>query len=100
MRASIFIIPMLSLIAAFHNTDKIFNLVHYAWSGLGCSFGPLVILSLYSNFVTPQGAIAGLIVGGLTGILWPVQHAIPTLVVGFILNFGITYIVSKLTQKK
>ncbi|MBV8661331.1 MAG: sodium/proline symporter [Candidatus Dependentiae bacterium] len=98
-RASIFIIPMFALIAAWYNTIFIMDLVHYAWSGLGCSFGPLVILSLYTNFVTPQGAIAGLIVGGLTGIFWPIQHAIPTLVIGFILNFSVTYIVSIFTKK-
>ena len=99
-RVAIFIIPMLALIAAFYNTDKIFNLVHYAWSGLGCSFGPLVILSLYTQFVTPQGAIAGLISGGLIGIFWPIQHAIPTLVVGFIASFMITYVVSIFTKGK
>lgn len=99
-RASIFIIPMLALIAAFYNTMFIMNLVHYAWSGLGCSFGPLVILSLYTSFVTPQGAIAGLIVGGLIGIFWPVTHAIPTLVIGFIASFIVTYIVSILTKER
>ncbi len=98
-RAAIFIIPMLALITALYNTMFIMDLVHYAWSGLGCTFGPLVILSLYTNFVTPQGAIAGLITGGLIGIFWPIHHAIPTLVVGFILNFIITYIISLLTTK-
>jgi len=98
-RAAIFIIPLLSLIAAFNNTDKIFHLVFYAWSGLGSSFGPLVILSLYTKFVTPQGAIAGLISGGLIGIFWPINHQVPTLIVGFILNLSLTYIVSKLTTR-
>ena len=99
-RAAIFIIPMLALAAAFCNTTSVFKLVHYAWSGLGCSFGPLVILSLYTNFVTPQGAIAGLIFGGLTGIFWPCMHSdIPTLVIGFAVSFTITFIVSVLTKK-
>lgn len=97
-RIAIFIVPLLALITAFYNTDKIFNLVFYAWSGLGCSFGPLVILSLYTNFVTPIGAIAGLIIGGLIGIFWPIGHIIPSLVIGFILNLATTTIVSKLTK--
>ncbi len=99
-RASIFIIPMLALIAAFYNTMFIMNLVHYAWSGLGCSFGPLVILSLYTKFVTPQGAIAGLITGGCIGIFWPIQHAIPTLVIGFAASFIVTYVVSIFTKER
>lgn len=97
-RAAIFIIPVISLLAVFYNTSSVFKLVHYAWSGLGCTFGPLVILSLYSKFVTPQGALAGLIAGGLTGIFWPVASSIPTLVIGFSINFIATYIVSKLTK--
>lgn len=99
-QSAIFIIPLLALLAAFYNTDKIFNLVFYAWSGLGCSFGPLVILALYTNFVTPAGAIAGLLAGGLTGIFWPISHKIPPLVIGFILNFSITIIVSFFTKKR
>jgi sodium/proline symporter len=104
-RCAIFIIPTLALIAAFYNTALIMDLVHYGWSGLGCSFGPLVILALYTNFVTPQGAIAGLISGGLTGMLWPtialvIGSSMPTLVIGFIVNFIMTYIVSIIPHKK
>lgn len=99
-RGAIFIIPLLAVITAFYNTHKIFDLVFYAWSGLGCSFGPLVIMALYTKFVTPQGAIAGLVIGGLTGIFWPMGNAIPPLVIGFILNFSATFIVSILTQKR
>jgi len=98
-RAAIFIIPIFALTAAFYNTMSIMDLVHYAWSGLGCSFGPLVILSLYTTFVTPQGAIAGMLTGGAIGIFWPLHHAIPTLVAGFITTFAITYVVSMLTKK-
>lgn len=98
-RGAIFIIPILALFAAYYNIISIMDLVHYAWSGLGCTFGPLVILSLYTKFVTPQGAIAGLVTGGFIGIFWPIHHAIPTLVVGFICSFIVTYIVSLLTTK-
>ena len=103
-RCAIFIIPSLALIAAFYNTALIMDLVHYAWSGLGCSFGPLVILALYTNFVTPTGAIAGLVTGGFVGMLWPattvcIGSAIPTLVIGFIANFTVTYLISRLTKK-
>ncbi len=99
-RAAIFVIPLLALIAACYNTDKIFDLVFYAWSGLGCCFGPLVIMSLYSRWVTPQGAIAGLVAGGLIGMLWPINHTIPALVIGFIVNVSATYCISFLTKKE
>ncbi len=100
-RCAIFVIPCLALLAACYNTAFIMNLVHYAWSGLGCSFGPLVILSLYSNFVTPQAALAGLICGGLVGMFWPLLHSgIPTLVAGFACSFFVILITSTLMKKK
>ena len=100
-RIAIFIIPTFALAAAYYNTASVLELVLYAWSGLGSSFGPLVILSLYSKFVTRQGAIAGLISGGLVGTFWPMlNNSIPTLLIGFILNFSATFIVSKLSKKE
>lgn len=103
-RCAIFIVPTLALVAAFYNTAFIMDLVHYSWSGLGSSFGPLVILALYTNFVTPQGAIAGLISGGLVGMFWPATalllgSTIPTLVIGFIVNFSVTFLISQSTKK-
>jgi sodium/proline symporter len=83
---AIFIIPTISLIVAWCNSYNIFDLVFYAWSGLGCSFGPLVILSLYAHNITAIGAIAGLLTGATIGIFWPINHIIPPLVVGFILK--------------
>jgi len=100
-RIAMFIIPIFALATAYYNSASVLELVLYAWSGLGCSFGPLVILSLYSTFVTREGAIAGLVTGALVGTLWPMLNSsIPTLLVGFILNFSITFIVSKLTKQK
>ncbi|MGZ6250943.1 MAG: sodium/proline symporter [Candidatus Chromulinivorax sp.] len=98
-RFSMIIIPTLALLTALYNTMSIMDLVHYAWSGLGCTFAPLIILSLYTNFVTPTGAITCLVTGGLLGIFWPVHHTIPTLVIGFIISFIISYVISKLTKK-
>lgn len=102
---AIFIIPLLSLTAAWHNTNLIMNLVHYAWSGLGCTFGPLIILVLYTKYITPTGALVGLITGGIFGIFWPlianIYHiTIPTLVVGFIAHIIVTIYISHHTKKE
>jgi len=45
-------------------------LVAMAWAGFGAAFGPLVLLSLFWKRTNRQGAIAGIIVGGLTVIIW------------------------------
>lgn len=48
----------------------VFWLVLYAWGGLASSFGPLLVLSVYWRRVTRPGAIAGMIAGSVTVIIW------------------------------
>lgn len=100
-RASIIIIPTIALTIAYLQPTSVLNLVLYAWSGLGSSFGPLVILSLYAHKkITPIGALSGLITGCLTAVIWPILHSsIPTLVVGFFANFIATIAISQCTKK-
>lgn len=99
-RLAIIIIPLISLFIANNQNANVLDLVLYAWSGLGSSFGPLVILALYTNFVTPQAGFCGLLAGGATAIIWPMLNSsIPTLIAGFFMNFLTTCIVSKLTKK-
>jgi sodium/proline symporter len=63
----------IALVAWFISTDQdssVLSLVAYAWAGFGAAFGPLVILSLYKRNVTRQAAIAGMVTGALTVIIW------------------------------
>jgi len=54
--------------------SSIFNLVSFAWSGFGGTFGPLILLALYWRKATAKGAVAGLIAGGVTDVVW---HYLP-----------------------
>ena len=45
-------------------------LVSDAWAGLGAAFGPLVVMSLFWKRTNLPGAIAGLLSGALTVIIW------------------------------
>jgi len=69
-RASAVFIIFLSFFLAFGNKESILDLVAYAWFGLGSTFGPIVILSLYSKKITKTGALVGIITGGLTAATW------------------------------
>ena len=63
----------IALIAWYISTDEnssVLKLVAYAWAGFGAAFGPLVILSLYNHTITKNGAIAGMLVGSLTVIVY------------------------------
>ncbi len=63
----------IAIIAWYLSTDRnssVLQLVSYAWAGFGAAFGPLIILSLYSANITRLGAIAGMISGSLTVIIY------------------------------
>jgi sodium/proline symporter len=70
-RASVLLVSFVGYSIAFFKPTTIYKLVLYSWSGLGAAFGPLLILSLYTNNITRQGAFAGILVGGLTAAIWP-----------------------------
>ena len=46
------------------------QVVSYAWAGFGASFGPLMLLSLYWRRANWQGALAGMLTGAATVIVW------------------------------
>ena len=50
--------------------QAIMNLVSNAWAGFGSAFGSVVILSLFWRRFTYKGALAGVIAGAVTDILW------------------------------
>ena len=50
--------------------DSVFGLVSYAWSGIGSSFGPALILILFWKKFSRAGVIASLLSGTLGTIIW------------------------------
>ena len=46
------------------------NMVENAWGGFGAAFGPVIILSLFWKKTTYKGAVAGVVGGAVTDILW------------------------------
>jgi sodium/proline symporter len=69
-RASVVIIAAAAFLIAINPESTVLGLVAYAWGGFGAAFGPLMILSLFWERMTHKGAIAGIIVGGLTVLIW------------------------------
>ena len=58
------------LIAADPDAGSIMDLVSNAWGVFGAAFGPAIMLSLYWKRFTFAGAVAGIVVGAATDILW------------------------------
>ena len=55
---------------AWDENSVIFNVVSYAWAGLGASFGPLTLFALYWRRTNKAGAIAGMITGAAMVLIW------------------------------
>lgn len=105
-RISVLVIALIAFGIAFFKISTIYRLVLYSWSGLGASFGPLLLLSLYRKSINRYGAFAGILVGGLTAAVWPYVEIFfhletPTsLVAGFIFSAIAIELVSRLTRHR
>lgn len=105
-RAAVILVSIVSLLIAFSTTSCILNMVLYAWSGLGSSFGPLILMSLYDPKANRYGAIAGILTGGIVAGIWPlingaiVDIEIPSMIPGFFSGLASIYFISRLTDDK
>lgn len=50
--------------------ELVFALVSYAWAGLGSSFGPTLLMTLWWKKTTAKGVLGGMITGTLVTIVW------------------------------
>ena len=69
-RISVLVLGIAAIILALTEARAIFWFVLFSWAGLGASFGPVLILSLYWKRLTKWGAIAGMVTGFVVTILW------------------------------
>ena len=69
-RAMVLAVALLAIWIARDPDSRVLGLVSYAWAGFGAAFGPVVLLSVFWQRMTRNGALAGMLLGALTVILW------------------------------
>lgn len=69
-RFTVLVIAVIAYLIAWNPNSSIMGLVSNAWAGLGSAFGPTILMSLYWKRTNIAGAVAGMLSGGLTVILW------------------------------
>ncbi len=69
-RLSVAAVALVAVFLAYDRNSSILTLVSNAWAGFGAAFGPLVIFSLYWKKMTQQGALAGMLTGATTVLIW------------------------------
>lgn len=113
-RVGVVIVALIAFVIAYAQISSIYSLVLYAWSGLGSSFGPLLLLSLYWKRINKYGAWAGILSGGIIAGAWPYfnqvlakpyfndvwAEKVPSMLPGFFSSFFLIIIVSLLTSQK
>jgi sodium/proline symporter len=107
MNVSRIILVLICIIGIFIALDEnsvIFTIVSFAWAGFGATFGPIIIFSLFWKRTTREGAIAGMLAGGIMVFVWKLVlrpmgglFGVYELLPAFIVSCLFIYAVSKMT---
>jgi sodium/proline symporter len=69
-RAMVLLVALVAIWLASNPENRVLGLVSYAWAGFGAAFGPVVLISVLWKGMTRNGALAGMLVGAITVIVW------------------------------
>lgn len=101
-RAAVLAVAIAAILLSISPNETILNIVGHAWAGFGSAFGPVLLIGLYWKRMTKWGALSGMIVGGVTVIVWIVtglSNVIYEMVPGFLLAVAAVLIVSRMTEE-
>lgn len=106
-RISVILVGLVAAFIARNPDSQVLSLVSHAWAGFGAAFGPLVVLSLTWRRMSGAGAVAGLIAGAVTVMIWTSLGwdaefmggaGLYEIIPGFIVSWIAIYVVSLMTQ--
>ena len=63
-------ISLVAVVLAWNPDSSVFYIVSFAWAGFGAAFGPVVLFSLFWSRTNFQGALAGMLTGGVMVFVW------------------------------
>ncbi|MGL4416573.1 MAG: sodium/proline symporter PutP, partial [Plesiomonas shigelloides] len=69
-RLMVLAVALLAIALAYNPQNRVLGLVSYAWAGFGAAFGPVVLFSVLWSRMTRNGALAGMLIGAFTVIIW------------------------------
>ncbi|UCE88349.1 MAG: sodium/proline symporter PutP [Pseudomonadota bacterium] len=69
-RGAVLALAVVALALAWDPDRKVLDLVAWAWAGFGAAFGPTLLLALFWRRMNRYGALAGIVTGGLTVVIW------------------------------
>jgi sodium/proline symporter len=72
------VVGLVGFLLAIVMEDTVYGLVSYAWSGIGASFGPAIVLLIFWKRLSRAGVFASLITGTLSAVIWKTWLLEPT----------------------
>ena len=95
-RFAVLLISLIAIIIAYDPDSKILALVAHAWAGFGAAFGPAILFTLFWRKTTGMGTFAGVLVGAVTVIVWPILFGdtVYEIIPGFLFSSIAIYLVS------
>lgn len=99
-RIMVLVVSIISIALATDPNSLVLSMVSYAWAGFGASFGPVILFSLFWARMTSQGALAGILVGAATVLIWKQFNwfQLYEIVPGFILSSLAIIVASKCSK--
>ena len=105
-RIMLVVITVIGMIIAWNENSVIFEIVSFAWSGFGATFGPIILFSLFWKRTNRVGAVAGMVSGGAMVFIWKLLlkplggiFGIYELMPAFLISCAFIVIVSLCTEK-
>lgn len=105
-RITLLVIAVIGIVLAWDSDSNVFRIVSFAWAGFGASFGPAMLLALFWKRSNRNGALAGMLCGGIMVFVWkfmvrPLGGAwnIYELFPAFLIGIAVNVIVSLLTAE-
>lgn len=103
------VVIIIAVVAYFIASSKssgaqsIMEMVENAWGGFGSAFGPVIIFSIFWKRMTYKGAVAGVVGGAVTDVLWLLfltdKTGVYELLPGFIVGAVCCLVVSLVDKK-
>jgi sodium/proline symporter len=87
-------VGVVAFVLAWTADTFVYNMVLYAWAGLGAAFGPPLLLSLRWARTSRAGALAGFVTGTVVVIVWynipALRASLYEMIPGFCLSLAAT----------
>jgi sodium/proline symporter len=100
-RITVLIVALFAISLSLDMTSSVFGIVSFAWAGFGATFGSVILVGLFWKRMNWQGALAGILAGGITAFLWYIFLAASTqiyeMIPGVLVSLLAIYVVTKIT---